>query len=96
MDCCEPKRIRLVPGFRVMHSDSPEVLKDRIFKARAAAGALEMMERELGVIAKAGCLRSYKTQISDIRRAIRNLIATLERTANQTGRDLKRQQKSTG
>jgi hypothetical protein len=73
-----------------MHSDPPPVLEDRIFKARAAAGALELMERELGVIAKAGALRSYKVQISDIRRAIRNLISTLERTANQAGRDLRR------
>lgn len=78
-----------------MHSDPPAVLEDRIFKARAAAGALELMERELAVIAKAGALHSYKAQISDVRRTIRNLIATLERTANQAGRELRRQRQTT-
>jgi hypothetical protein len=67
-------------------------LEDRVFKARAAVGALELMERELAVIAKASALRSCKAQIAEIKRAIRSLISSLSRIADRSEKELKRHQ----
>ena len=76
-----------------MHSTlSTAELEDTMFKARAAVAALELMERELGTIAKAGVLRSSSAQIREIRKAIRTLISSLERTANQSAVELEQRE----
>ena len=67
-------------------------LEDTIFKARAAGGALELMERQLAVIAKASALRDCKVQIAEIKRLLRALISSLTRIADRSERELKRRQ----
>lgn len=67
-------------------------LEDQAFKAHAAIGALELMERQLAVIAKAAALQSCKAQISEIKRALRSLISSLGRVADRADRELKRRQ----
>ena len=66
-------------------------LEDKIIKARAAAGAIQLMDLELGVIAGAAGLQFCRGQIAEIRKAMRALIASLERTANRAEADLARQ-----
>lgn len=81
---------RSPPTAPLMHTDVE--LEEKILKVGAAVGTLEVMDRELGVIGKVGVLRSCKAQIAEIRRAIRGLISTLERSANLAQGELKRRQ----
>ena len=67
-------------------------LEDRVFKARAAVGALELMERQLAVIAKASALQDCKAQIAEIKRLLRSLISSLNRIADRSEKELKRRQ----
>ena len=78
---------------RILKADASSAeLTDRIFKARAAVGALELMERELAVIAKASALRGCKPQIAEIKRLLRSLITSLVRIAERSERQLRQRE----
>jgi len=67
-------------------------LEDTVFKARAAVGALELMERQLTMIAKSAALRPCKAQIAEIKRSLRSLMASLGRIADRAEKELKQRQ----
>lgn len=71
-------------------------LEETMLKARAAAGALEVMESELAVIAKASALRDYKAQIAEIKRLLRSLMASLTRIADRSEKELERRELAGG